>query len=96
MSDYTIIVTEEAREELLQSYLYYEQVQLGLGERFLFEVETRFKDLENHPTYYSFIDNQKILRDISLHNFPYVLIYRIVDREISIYACLNTARGSSL
>jgi len=92
MINYTIIVTEDAREELLQAYLYYEQQQAGLGERFLSEVENRFDDLEKHPEYYSVIDEQNVLRDVAVNNFPYVLIYRIAEKEVRIYAVFNTAK----
>lgn len=92
---YSLTIQEEARNELLQAYLYYERQLVGLGERFLLEVENRFEDLEKHPEYYSFIDAQNILRDVAINNFPYVLIFRIVEREVRIYSVFNTGKKPS-
>lgn len=89
---YSLIIQEEARNELLEAYLYYEQQQNGLGEQFLLEVENRFEDLEKHPEYYSFIDTQNILRDVAINKFPYVLIYRIVESEVRVYSVFNTGK----
>ncbi|MEO9003656.1 MAG: hypothetical protein ABI288_02915 [Ginsengibacter sp.] len=36
---FTLIIREEALEEMRETFLYYEGVQAGLGERFLSEVQ---------------------------------------------------------
>lgn len=90
---YTLIIKEEAKLDMLEAFQYYEQQQGGLGERFLSEVKKRLDDIISHPEYYSFIDNRKILRDIALDKFPYVLIYDIIELQITIFAVHLTRRS---
>ena len=42
---YTLIIREEALEEMKDAFLYYERAQTGLGERFLFELEKRYNEI---------------------------------------------------
>ncbi len=67
---------------------------MGLGERFLADVQKRFDDLERHPEYYSFIDDRAILRDVALAVFPFVLVFGIIDSQVVVYAVLHTGRQS--
>lgn len=90
---YNLTFQHEARQELLNAYLYYEQQQSGLGERFLSAIEKRLEDLEKQPEYYSYIDQQQVLRDVAINHFPYVIIYRIVEKEVRIYSVFNTAKN---
>ncbi|MFA6059639.1 MAG: type II toxin-antitoxin system RelE/ParE family toxin [Taibaiella sp.] len=90
---YTLVIKEEARLDMLEAYQYYEQQQTGLGEQFLSEVEKRLDDITSHPEYYSFIDNRKILRDIVLDKFPYVVIYDVIGFEITVFAVHFTKRN---
>lgn len=91
---YKIVVTEEARLDMLDAYRYYEQQQSGLGERFWEALQDRFTDLSNNPEYYSFINNQQIFRDIVLDKFPYVIIYELSDQDVIIYAIFPTHKDS--
>lgn len=54
-----IHLTEEALEEEIEAFLFYEDEQLGLGERFLIEVEEALHKLSEHPSHYSFSDETK-------------------------------------
>ncbi len=83
---YTLVIKDDATMDMLESYLYYEEKQSGLGEQFLVTVQKRFADLSTHPEYYSFIDQRKILRDVALDQFPYVIVYEIAGKEVIIYA----------
>lgn len=74
------------------AWLYYEQQQAGLGERFLLELEQKLTVLSEHPEYYSYIDSRKILRDVTVNNFPYVIVFAIIDNEVRVYAVLLTHR----
>lgn len=87
---YTLIVKEEARLDMLEAYLYYEEELTGLGERFLSSILTRFSEISEHPEYYSFIDNRQILRDVTVDNFPFVIIYEKTDESVIVYAVFST------
>ena len=83
---YGLILKEGARLDMLDAYHYYEQKQSGLGERFLLELQERFRAISEHPEYYSYIDRKGILRDVAVGNFPYVIIYAIMDQDVRVYA----------
>jgi hypothetical protein len=63
---YKLIIKEEAKQDMLAAWQYYEEQIPGLGERFLTNVLNRFSDIAEHPEFYSFIDDRKILRDITV------------------------------
>lgn len=73
---YTVIVKQEAVNDAVDAYEFYEKKQPGLGERFLEVLAKRYSDLSLHPSHYSFIkeDPLNILRDVRLEKFPYVVV----------------------
>lgn len=89
---FTVIVKQEAHQDTIDAYNYYEEKQPGLGERFLEALIQRYQELAEHPTYYSCIaeDPLKVLRDVRLEKFPYVVVYEIIDKEVVVYAVHNT------
>lgn len=52
--NFPIHLTEEALQEEAEAFLFYEDQQSGLGERFLKEVEITMKKVSKNPTHYSF------------------------------------------
>ena len=89
---FTVIVKQEAHQDTIDAYDYYEEKLSGLGERFLTALQQRYKELAANPTFYSYIDEDplKVLRDVKLDKFPFVVVYEIVENEVVIYAVHNT------
>lgn len=88
---YLLIIKEEAHVDIGNAYKYYEGKQIGLGEKFLQALVKRFNDLSQHPTHYSFIEEnaKRIFRDVKLEKFPYVIVYEISNEEVIVYAVFN-------
>ncbi len=86
---YQLIIREEAHFDALEAYDYYEEKSPGLGERFLRELIRRYKEILQHPEYYGFIDEQKIIRDVKLRHFPYLVVYEISNDKIVVYSVFN-------
>ena len=84
---YDLIIREEANEEVVHAYLYYEETQEGLGERFLEELAARYQDIAENPHYYGFIDDKKIIRDIKIRHFPYQIIFEIIKKNCCCLFC---------
>ena len=57
---YRLIILKAAADDASEAYNYYENIQPGLGDRFLAELLIRFNEISRHPQYYGFIDEQKI------------------------------------
>ncbi len=53
---FNLIIKAEAHEDALTAFLYYDEKQQGLGEKFLDSLSKRYSDLSFHPYNYSFID----------------------------------------
>ena len=89
---YTVTVKQQALDEALEAYLYYEEKQEGLGDRFLNSLRKRYGDLSRNPQYFSFIyaDREKTLRDVIVEDFPFVIMYDIVGTEVIVYSVHNT------
>ena len=87
-----VYLSEEALQEEVVAYLFYEKEQQGLGERFLKEVEEALGKVSEHPTHYSFLDETKTLRDISLVRFPFVIIFEVKTDRIEVYHMNHTKK----
>lgn len=83
---YRLITLKAAADDAKEAYNYYEEIQSGLGDRFLAELLVRFNEISKHPHYYGFIDEQKIIRDIKLKSFPYLIVYEIEAETVIIYS----------
>ena len=94
---HTVIIKQEAHNDISEAYKYYEDKQHGLGERFLNALLKRFNDLSLHPEHYSYIkeDPLQILRDVRLEKFPYLVIFEIAGMQVIIYAVHNTYKNPS-
>lgn len=91
---FQIIIREEADADSSEAYDYYEEQKSGLGDEFLMELIKRYDNLVHHPLHYSFIEGQeeKILRDLAVDRFPYVIIFEVSAEEVIVYAVHNTYR----
>lgn len=92
---YTLIVREEAVEEMKHAYLYYESIREGLGERFLSELRKRYSEISEHPQSYGFIDSKKSIRDIKVRHFPYQVIYEIEKNKVVVFSVFNSHQNPS-
>lgn len=90
-----VFVKQEAVDDAIEAYEYYEKEVPGLGERFLEALAKRYLDLSLHPSHYGFIaeDPLNILRDVRLEKFPYVVVFEITDAEVFVYAIHNTRKN---
>ncbi len=92
---YTVFVKQEAVDDAIEVYEYYEKKVPGLGDRFLAALAKRYSDLSLHFTHYGFIaeDPLNILRDVRIEKFPYVVVFELTATEVFIYAIYNTRKN---
>jgi|SRR4051794_4952388 plasmid stabilization system protein ParE len=76
---YRHILLAKARNELLETWIWYEERQAGLGDRFKNEVYKRIHEIEQHPERYP--ERKKSYRETMIKTFPYLIIYRIDKKE---------------
>lgn len=90
---YQLVIREEAHLDTVEAYNYYEEKSPGLGERFLDELIQRYTEISQHPEYYGFVDEQKIIRDVKLRHFPYLIVYEIKVDKVIVYSIFNGYRN---
>jgi plasmid stabilization system protein ParE len=91
---YPIVYTARAEKDLVDSFTWYEQQQKGLGARFIDAVKYRIHAIEENPELFAI--KFKSYREASIPVFPYVVIYRIIEREkiIRVYSVFHTAKNT--
>ena len=89
---YNLIIKEEANQEIIDSYLYYENKSIGLGEKFLENLEIYFDRIQKYPKHYQI--KRKPYREVFVKNFPFLIIYEILKYSIVVYAVFYTSRNS--
>jgi hypothetical protein len=90
--NFPIHLTQEAFQEEAESYLFYEEQQASLGERFLTAVEQALEKITQNPNFYSFCDETKTIRDIHLEKFPFVIIFEVKNDRIIVYHIHHTRK----
>lgn len=85
---YKLNVREEAKKNITDGFLFYEDKSVGLGARFVNEVEDILNYIESYPEHYQI--KYKNYREGVLKVFPFVVIYEIFDKEIVVYAIFPT------
>lgn len=89
---YTLVITPEAEDNIVDACNYYNSVQEGLSERFLSELLNIYISLTENPQYFSYISPKSSLRDIIIKDFPYVVIFDIKDHFVTVYTIFHTSR----
>lgn len=84
--EYNLIISTAAENDTNGAYIFYEQEQPGLGERFLDELKLYYYKLQLHPTHYSYISTDKIIRALSLKIFPFKIIFQVDGSEVYVFA----------
>lgn len=85
-----LIVNPEAEADLSEAMAWYEQRRPGLGQDLLARVADVFDRIQRSPELHS-----KAFRDLRLalvRHFPYVVVYRLDDDQITIIAVYHTCR----
>lgn len=88
---YQLIIKPRAVLMQQEAYIWYEQQQPGLGEKFLGELEDKYQKISNNPRAYG--KRNESYRHIVLRKFPYVIVFRIIKKTVVIYAVFHTSRN---
>ncbi len=92
-SIYRTIFSSKAQKEIAESWNWYEDRQLGLGDRFLKEITDCVHKIEETPI--RFPIRFKSYRETPVPVFPFLIIYRINDKKklIRIVSVFHTSRN---
>ena len=85
---YTLVIKEQAVIDMQKAYDYYEENKPGLGERFLDTLEYYFDRVQKYPEHYQV--KRKPYREAFIKDFPYLIVYEIIEENVIVYAVFNT------
>ena len=86
-----MFVRPEAEADLADTYRFYQECRLGLGDDFILCTEEALERVLKNPFQYQ--DVHMGVRRALLHRFPYCVFYVVVESKVSIIAVLHAARN---
>jgi hypothetical protein len=93
--DYKFIVTQPAKRETIDAYLWYEERKIGLGEDFFDELHVLYGFIKTNPNLFP-IKHKKIYHEAVLKHFPFVILYVLDESEILVLSVFKTPRDPEL
>ena len=88
---YSLIIKEEAIQDLQVAYDYYEEQKSGLGERFLDVIELHLEQVQAHPLHYP--TKKKTFREAVVKKFPFIIVFEMEQDTLVVYAIFHTFRN---
>lgn len=85
-----VIYTEEADDDIAESYDWYESREPGLGEDFLRCVEACVLTIQRHPHIFPVAVDE--FRRAPIRRFPYEIFYEPAPHRIDIYAVFHCSQ----
>lgn len=85
---YSLLIKQEALEDLQDAFDYYEEQRKGLGKLFLDSVQECMNRLEKNPLHFQI--KKKTFREAVVKIFPYLIIFEVIEKEIVVYAIFNS------
>ena len=76
---YLIIFSSRVQKEIIKSWEWYEERQPGLGDRFVKEVLTKIRLIDQLPERYP--TRYKSYKEAPIAVFPFLIIYRLNTRK---------------
>lgn len=77
-------IKEEAKFHIEEAFIYYNKINENLGLRFLDTLEKYFIKIQNNP--FLFQTKYTNIREAYIRDFPYLIIYEIIENKIIVYA----------
>lgn len=90
---YKIEERQEAVENVLDAFNWYESREDGLGYRFLSELDDFYDKLERHPEAYSYVN--ETLREGKLVHFRYLVIFEIQGDKVIVFKVFHAKQDPS-
>ncbi|MBS1684518.1 MAG: type II toxin-antitoxin system RelE/ParE family toxin [Bacteroidetes bacterium] len=87
---YRLIVKDTASDEIEEAYRYYEEQSSGLGDRFVEEVEDKLNYVLKYPLHFQVTIDK--FRQTLLRRFPFIIVYEVTDKVITVYSVFHTSR----
>ena len=91
MEPSSLKLAPEAELDIEDAFNWYENQQIGLGDRFLETLNAAFLKISHHP--FTFRIWYHPYRGYLIPTFPYIILYRTVGSEIHVLSVFHTSRN---
>lgn len=88
---YNLVIKQEAQQEIIEAYQYYESKLVGLGDKFENQLDEYFILITENP--FLFEMKRKPYREAFIKKFPFIIVYEIIENDLIVYAVFNTSRN---
>ncbi len=88
---YNYKLSQEAEDDLLEAYVWYEEQRAGLGEEFLNALDKSRQTLLLNPETYR-VRYKKKVRAFLVDRFPFLILYVLEKKEVNVISVFNTSR----
>ena len=85
-----LIFIPEARNDIAEAYLWYEEQSLGLGMDFLRCIEASFLSIQRNPLLYQIVHEH--YRRALARRFPYAIFFEHYEKQTVIYAVFHCSQ----
>jgi plasmid stabilization system protein ParE len=88
------IIKESAMQDVVEIIDWYNSKRSALGDRFYRELLNEFERIKQTSTLYAYY--KKDFRRAILKHFPYLIIFKITEKEIIIYSVIYGGKNPAL
>jgi plasmid stabilization system protein ParE len=90
---YSLLISSKAQSEMARAWLWYEDRESVLGDRFIDAVRQKVKTVVKNPDLFSIKHNP--YREVLVSVFPFVIVYKIYRKKklIEIVSVFRTSRN---
>jgi toxin ParE1/3/4 len=85
-----VSIQAETEEDIFDSYRWYEERDVGLGEEFLRSIDACIATIQRNPLSYPIVHKQ--IRRALLRKFPHGIFYFIDGENLIVIACFHIRR----
>jgi len=87
----TLILTENAQQDLDDAYRWYQEQNHGLGQEFVRCVDAKLSEISRNPLHYQVVFNKRVHRALT-NRFPFSIYFVNEEEIITVFAILHQRR----
>ena len=91
---YQLEITREAKLDIQDAWIWYENNKAGLGDDFILNLEAGISQITRQPLTHEV--KYKEVRVCLLRRFPYKIMYTILETKILVLAVLHSSRDPEI
>jgi len=88
----TLILTEDAQQDLDDAYHWYQEQNHGLGQEFIRCVDAKLSEISRNPLHHQVVFNDRVHRALT-NRFPFSIYFVNEEETITVFAILHQQRS---